>query len=275
MDITAWMVIKDDEYYVDMAVKAILPYVSAIYVQDQKSKDNSVDIIGESVANRIPYWIETVDTGLERFDPTYNEPHYRNLALKRAKELFKSDWLLQFDADDYYTPYFFKRLKELEDSGELAPYNSIRQSSERFVTPEYRAQRGANSLGIHQIINGEAFLDPHTRLWRSNLGCEYVENPAFKDSEMHFLHCVLHPEPMPMYWLSGMCVIHLHRMFGPKAWAFWEEGGDKFDKITPFNPRRLAPKWFYDMVNMGDAVYTDYDWPDFVMNKWKEWGVYD
>lgn len=71
MKIVAWMVVKEDEYYVDMAIKSVAPFVEAIYVQDQKSNDNTVKIIQESVG-KTPLWIDEVDTGLER--PTREQP---------------------------------------------------------------------------------------------------------------------------------------------------------------------------------------------------------
>lgn len=278
MKITLWMVILNDQYYVDMALKAALPYVDGVFIQDQSSTDGTIEVIHKTLDDsEVPYCIEIEPHGLPRFSKEYNEPHYRTLALEMAESAFPENyWLLQCDADDYYTPYFFEKLNQLNESGELKPYNGVRQASDRFVTPEYRAQQGDNSLGIRQEVNGVSYLDPHTRLWRYGLGCKYVINEELtQESEYPFLHCILEPEPMPIYWLPGLCVIHLHRMFGPKAWAFWGEGGDKFERTTPFNPRRQAPKWFNDMVNMGDSVYTDYDWPEFIMEKWKQWGVYD
>lgn len=280
MKITVWMVILSEngleEYYVDMALKAVMPYANGIFIQDQGSPDNTVSVIKETIGEQVPYCIDIQKHGLPRFSPDYNEPYYRSLAMEMAEKAFpENDWLLQVDSDDYYTPYFFETVKQLNETGELKPYNSVRHGGARFVTPEYSAQRGDNSLGIRQEHNGFSYLDPHTRLWRYGLGVKYIENPAFKDSEYHFLHCVLEPEPVPVYWLPGLCDIHLHRMFGPKAWKFWEEGGDKFERTTPFNPRTQAPQWFNDVVNMGDAVYTAYDWPEFVMEKWREWGRYD
>jgi hypothetical protein len=64
-------------------------------------------------------------------------------------------------------------------------------------------------------------------------------------------------------------------MFGPKAFNFWRSDGDEFEETKPFNPRKQAPKWFSSPVNMGSAIKIDYPWPDFIMDKWKEWGVYD
>jgi len=268
MKITAWMVILDDEYYADMAIKSILPYVDAIYVQDQGCTDGSIDVIREAAGEGVRLFIEEGVHGLPRFHPEYNEPLYRSRAIERAEEIFGNPWLLQIDADDVYTPHFFETVFEREAAGELEPINSFRHSSERFITPQYRSQ----SDHAKQIIDGEPYYDPHTRLWRAGLGTQYIPNPAFPGS--HF-HGILHPEPMPVMWIKGVCNIHLHRSFGPKAFVFWAEGGDEFEYTRPFNPRRQAPKWFNHTVNMGEAVRCDHDWPDYILDKWNEWGEYD
>ena len=277
MDITLWMVIKNDEYYVDMALLSCLPYVRNVYVQDQGSTDGSRGKIADTInnwneghPNPVNYLIEIEDTGLKRFDPEYNEPHYRSLAIRRATEIFGAEWLLQCDADDMFTPRFFNAIALLDKTDVLDGYNSVRHASERFITPEYRAW----DPNIH-TIEGVQYIDPHTRLWRASKGCQYVLNPAFKNT---FLHCVLQPHPGPEYWIPGICNIHLHRTFGPKSWLFWEEGGDVFERTIPFNPARQAPKWFNAEVNMGKAMKItdkDYEWPEFVVSKWREWMVYD
>ena len=120
MKIAMWMVIKDDEYYVDMALNSVLNYVDAIYVQDQSSLDNSVDVIIETVGERVPLVIEMVKTKLPKFHVDYNEPYYRSLAILRVENLFpECDWILQQDADDLYTPFFFEQVKKIEESGEI------------------------------------------------------------------------------------------------------------------------------------------------------------
>jgi hypothetical protein len=37
------MVVKDDEYYVDMALRSVLPYVDGVYIQDQMSTDGTFE----------------------------------------------------------------------------------------------------------------------------------------------------------------------------------------------------------------------------------------
>jgi hypothetical protein len=187
--------------------------------------------------------------------------------LKRAEEIFNPVWLLQCDADDTFTPYFFNAVNHINKIGKMANFNCVRHASERFITPEYRSQ----SPHAKQVIGGHDYYDPHTRLWRAGQGVKYVPNPC----QTGFFHCVLRPEPNPTFWIPGICNIHLHRMFGPKAFIFWHEGEDEFEDTIPFNPKLQAPKWFYHEMNMGTAVYTPYEWPDYIMKKWEAWGTYE
>ncbi len=271
MKIAAWMVVLSldgtEEYYIDMALKSIIDHVSGIFILDEGCTDNTIKIAREVVGDKVPLYVEYYPTNLPRFDPTYNEPHFRTRAVTRAEQVFKPDWLLKIDCDDVYTPLFFERLQQLEESGELAQYNSIRHSSERFVTPEYRTA----SEHALEVVDGVNYYDPHTHCWRSGLAVQYIPNPNMSG----YLHCVLSPTRLPELWLPGIVNIHLHRSFGPKSIAFWREGGDVFEHCTPFNPRRMAPKWFENSLNMGSAVHTPYPWPDYILSKWQKWMVYD
>jgi len=271
MKIAVWMVVRSysgiEEYYISMAIESVVNYVDAIYIQDQGCEDQTIQVAKETVRDRIPLVIESVPTNLPRFDKAYNEPFFRSQALKRAEEIFKPDFLLKCDADDMYTPDFFKTVKQMEESGELSKYNSIRHSSERFITPEWRSQ----SKHAKQIFDGLPFYDPHIHFWRSGLGIHFVKNPGMGGS---FFHCVLNKEPIPILCLPGIHNIHLHRSFGNKAFKFWAEGGDEFEETTPFCPEKQAPKWFRSQLNMGQATYTPYPWPEYIKDKWRKWGEY-
>jgi len=264
MKIAAWLVVKDEEYYVDMAIKSVAPYVDGVYVQDQYSTDNTAEIIEASIGST-PLRIDKINIGLEKFNRQYNEPFYRSLAISCCEEHFKPDWILQIDGDEIYTPQFFETVKKLDQSGELSKYNGVRHATERFIAPQYYAQ----NLRALQTVNGQTYHDPHTRFWRAGRDVRYVSNPGIKG----FFHCIPRPQPDPILWIPGIMHIHLHRTFGPKAFPFWKEGGDLFEQTVPFNPKQQAPKWFDK--NMEEAVFTDFQWPDYVMEKWNKWGCYD
>jgi len=143
MKIACCTVIKSengiDAYYVDMALKSLMPYVCGIYVQNQGCTDNAIDVIKQTIGNEVPLVIDEFQTGLPRFHMDYNEPLYRNKAIERCEEEFDPDWMVQCDADDIFTPYLFEQVDKLQDNGELDRYNGILYASDRFITPEYKS----------------------------------------------------------------------------------------------------------------------------------------
>src|ERR1035437_10352052 len=112
MRIAAFMVVKNEEYYIGMALRSVLPYVLGVYIQNQCSTDGTVAEI-EKVAVGFPIGIsrDDIDTGSrERFANDYDEPKFRTMAVERCEEIFKPDWILKLDADEIYTPHFFRSL---------------------------------------------------------------------------------------------------------------------------------------------------------------------
>jgi len=275
LNIVAVMVVKDDAFYVDMAIKSVLPYVRGIYIQDQMSTDGTYEEIlklkdYDAGINDRKIFVDRIDTGnKKRFEPNYNEPLWRSFALKRAEEVFDPEWILKIDADDCFTPYFFERLKGLL-AGDF-PFEGVRVSGDRPISQYYWGTNGVNELFITQESpEGGKFGDPHTQLWRAGK-YYFIPNPALGGGNFH---PVLHPDPQPVYWLPGLCNFHLHRTFGPKSYAFWEEGGDVFERKTPFYPPKMAPKWFYSDTNMGTAEKRNFVWPEYILSKWREFGLW-
>lgn len=215
-------------------------------------------------------FVEQIDTGhRERFEQGYNEPHWRTEAVKQAEGIFSPEWILKLDADEIYTEYFFHRLETL-----LTPdfkFEAVRVSGDRPVSKDFWATLGSTVLEKTEFSpEGGRFGDPHTQLWRAGK-YYYTTNPGLSGT---FLHPVLTPNPEPQYWLPGICNLHIHRIFGPKAFNFWAEGGDVFERKTPFHPPTMAPKWYFHKVNMGTAEWRRFKWPDYVMKKWEAWGCW-
>lgn len=266
MRIVAWMVVKDDQFYVDMALKSVLPFVDGVYIQDQASTDGTIEEIKKIGSDKIR--LEIVDTNLPRFDPKYDEPFYRSLALARAELWFNPDFLLKLDADEIYTPYFFEQIKAHEAEFKAGTYAAARISGDRFIstTRKVATTKTQHGLVIHE---GQKYYDPHTHFWRANLKVRYVKNPAMTG----FTHCVLSPDPHPQLWIPGVCDVHLHRTFGPKSITFWEEGGEKINREKPCPPVD-CPNWYKSDVNLGESEECDFPWPEYVLEKWRAWGIW-
>lgn len=266
LNIAAFMVVRDDEYYIDMALASVLPYVKGVYIQDQMSIDGTYEkacaIMGASNGKIL---IERVDTGQkERFTEGYNEPYWRTMAVRRCEDVFKPEWILKLDADEIYTPYFFENIETILTGNPY--YNGVIVSGDRFIS---KTQRSVHPSAIEISPDGVKFVDPHTQVWRAQRHY-YIQNPHMSG----YFHPVMEPPVHPAYWLPGICNIHLHRIFGPKAYTFWQEGGEEIDKTTKFHAPTMAPKWFMSPVNMGCSEEVEFEWPAYVLRKWEDWGIW-
>lgn len=272
MNIAAVLVVKStgglEEFYVSMAVRCLVGNVKYLYVQNQGCDD---DTIGEILrySNGLDLVIENIENDLPRFDLRYNEPYFRSLSIERCEKVFNPTWILQIDADEIFTKEFFSQINNLNRLGKLDRCNGCFYPSDRFITPKWNSRFSDDMRD--DVNGGPKLVDPHHKFWRASIKSRYSNNPTLN----HNFHGVMSPSPHPMVTLQGICNVHIHRMFGPKAFKFWAEGGDKFENTIPFDPSKMAPVWFNHKVNMGSAVYEPYDWPDFVMEKWKSWGFAD
>ena len=261
MKIAAFMVVKDDEFYVDMAIKSVIDHCF-VYVQDQCSTDGTYEKLLELQERYIgKIAIDQCETGVPKFDVRYNEPHFRSMAVERCEQIFKPDWILKLDGDEIYTEDFFRRLR---DNDILVPeWNAVRVAGDRFIS---KTRRSVHPSSFEYSPDYVPFVDPHTQLWRAGMGVRYIKNPMFT----HF-HPILDPDPKPQYWMQGICNLHLHRLFGPKAKAFWAEGTDIIDPDKPLYPPTSCPNWFNSDINIGKSEHVDFVWPDYVLEKWAKW----
>lgn len=266
LNIAAFVVGKNDVFYCDMALKSILPFVKGVFVQDQMSTDGTFEKVCEirdqGIGNLV---VEGVDTGHnDRFEKNYDEPKWRTLAVRRCEELFKPDWILKCDLDEIFTEFFFSQIeKVIRDHPDI---EGVRVAGDRFIS---KTHRSIHPVSMETSPEGVKFVDPHTQVWRAGK-YSYMPNPIISGC----LHPVLTPDPMPVYWLDGICNIHLHRMFGPKALAFWAEGDDKPMQGPPYHPPTMCPKWYASGVNMGNSEEVKFDWPPYVLAKWEQWGIW-
>lgn len=271
MKIACWIVVRNDEFYIDMAIKSVLPYVSGIYILDNGSTDKTIDIIKSFKSKKIflekikykferpniykgdrtathPYWKWD-----SRYDGNSLEAQTRNLCIKHCVKRFKPDWLIQLDADEIFTPLFFKQLKNYD----LKNIVAIKHSTERFVTKD--------RLGYNPKFG--AHYDPHERSWNPNLGIRWVKQDK---KNGHVVPRLPNGRQWKIVWMDGIVHIHLHRTFGPKSEEFW---GVKKKLGVPYNPKENISR-FNALLKESKPTKFNWDGLEFVINKWKRWGIW-
>ena len=112
-------------------------------------------------------------------DGGYNQIDARNYALKKICS-HDLNWVLQFDADDFYTSSFFNYISSVgEDKNYICCACYTLNSINTFWYKEK----------IDRSHNGRMLLNPHIRMWRKNIGLSYSEcdnaNAVFTNRTRH------------------------------------------------------------------------------------------
>ncbi|MBC8233050.1 glycosyltransferase family 2 protein [bacterium] len=276
--LACWIICRNDGYYIDMAIKSVLPNVAGIYILDNGSDDNTIDVIksfhsdkivleqqrydtpfadseGDISAENHPYWRWD-----EQYDGNSLEAQTRNYAVQRCHDIFNPDWLLNLDADEVVTKTLFNRLNQLD----LNIVTSIDHSTERFIDSQHIA-REPGTWGYMRY-------DPHIRFWKATTPMKWLRqykeyghvriigpqeitdgnkfSPS-KWSNEWIEHCRAYGEENRVF-LYDILHIHLHRMFGPKSVNFFRVYGN----------------------NHAFKLKVDFNWEKelpFVLDKWKKW----
>jgi len=273
-----WMICRNDGYYIDMAIKSVLSNVDGIYIFDNGSDDNTIEVIESFHSDKIylekqrytteygdsyslidcavhPYWRWD-----EQYDGNSLEAHTRNYAMKRCMEIFTPHWLLNLDADEVVTQLLFNRLNQLD----LDIVTSVEHNTDRFIDSQHIA-REPNTWGYMRY-------DPHIRFWNTKTPMKWLrqrreyghvriigpqevtdgnEFSPSRCTNKWIEHLRKYGEENRIF-LYDILHIHLHRMFGPKSAYFFEHYGN----------------------NHEFKVKVDFNWEQelpFVWEKWKTW----
>ena len=157
MNISVNTMIKNGEDFIEVCLKAVLPYVSEVIVSiDKKSTDNTVSIIREIASrnNKIKIDYFEVDD-------------FRKLTEIRNQQLKKStgDWIWILDDDEYYSKEDIEIiLKEMETCGK----DNI-ALKKKFVLPDYRYHPRFSIKHIERIFKNKSTLE-----WKGQFQFECV-----------------------------------------------------------------------------------------------------
>jgi len=284
----AWMVVKDEEFYVDMAIQSVMDHVDGLAILDTGSRDRTIQII-EEFKNKYKNKIVLVekDFGADkefRFGKTYREAEARNYAQEIAKSFFSPDWLIQLDSDEVYNDRFF----EIVDSMDLGKNDCFAHSTDLPTSIETTSSNPADM----SIWSGVQLFDPHVRSWAAHLDVKwqyrigahvfpripgvpgYLETPTrmITTEHIHFhLHRAFGPKCIATYITDFRCAyesasielkVPLPRIFDQayfgERWPDWFENGK-------FKPKKEV----LQKLKKNSVLCS---LPSFVIDRWKEWG---
>ena len=140
----------------------------------------------------------------------YDQLSARNYSLQLIENC-GVEWLLQFDADDYYDPDLISICARLDERYDAVSCSCLTLTSETHYWYE---------PGLEKAIGGKRLLDPHTRIWRSSLKKRFELCPiASKRYENITRHCGV-PFTNHPYWhfkvVEGPFHFHLHCLLGKR-----------------------------------------------------------
>jgi len=282
---TVVLVVRDEEFYIDMCLDSILPYIDCLYILDTGSKDRTVEIIfefGEKYPNKILLEFGNFG-GDRRFALDYRESEARNYALTRAKELYNSDWIICMDADEVYTSNFWNLFSTIDPD-----VGSIGHSTDCPTTPTTMSRHPLSMVnwGPHKLH------DPHCRIWNVHkYNVEWI-NPKNR----HVILSHNGSDDLVCDLIIDETVhFHFHHIFGPKSFYSWVNKGlltqpgngsgllsediyhqEVYEKNYPqlFNERNkfVPPKeMFKNITDVSVPISEKSKLSNFVIEKWNNW----
>lgn len=277
MRIAAWMVVRNDAYYVDMAIRSLAGHVDGIVVVDTGSTDDTKEKLQQMHGLDILV-LEKDFGGTGRFEDGYREAEARNYAMKQTIQAFDPDWLVQIDADEVYNDRFWECVKDAYATGA----QGFGHPTSMPVTPDLVSSHPLDM----QIWDGKwKLFDPHVRSWDARLQVTWVKPEGGHVIPVGACH---------NYVTSDDVHFHLHRSFGPKSLHAWftnfEKGWEDAAENLGVSPERINDQeWFEEkyperfisgkfvppaevlLSRMKYVKETSHLLPEFVVSKWKEW----
>lgn len=202
MKFVAWMLVRDEQWYVDMALRSLENYCDKVVIIDTGSTDSTLEKIaafGDLVhlEQRDRYEVKPDERGF------YHRAYFCNIAIRIAKS-YRPEFLLAIDADEYFLPGVFDLPYQFPD----AP---------SWATSTYSLSSLDPLTYFADLSSQDDLNEPHIRLVRNLPGYGYV--PNLMRPEYGYCHSYPSWDDFHLAPLEKQCpgVFHLHfRWLGPK-----------------------------------------------------------
>ena len=289
----AWMIVRDDWWYVDMAIECVIDHVDGIFILDTGSTDKTMEVVTDLrhlYGGRLIV-VEQKDFGVpRRFGPgwfdRWVEKDARNYSMFKALEIWKPNWLIQIDADEVYNDRYWEILETVEKT-----YLTFGHSTTMFSSSTRASDFSADKRGM----GGKMLFDPHIRSWSAKLPIEWVQPPhahAHLSVKMGDKYIGL-PED---FVTEDHVHFHLHRSFGPKSLhTFFTTGlgwdgaaeklgipiekifdQDQYEKKFPqnFTDGKFCPPKEAVENKLAYSIPLTHPLPKYTLKRWKDWGIW-
>jgi len=300
--LTVFSAIRDEEFYIEMAIRSVVERSFGVYLQDTGSKDKTVSIV-KNLQLEYPKKIvleEKYFGGKYRFDfgpwavgqpPTgFDEAKARAHGSQRAIEAFPDyDWILSIDADEIVSDKMFSEVDRASGLGAF----QLGHATLCPMTPYTISNRPEDFKTISNTLHNVShrLFDPHIRAWSKKLSVVF----GYGSGGYHIWQNV---SDVGRLVSDEQIHFHLHYGFGPKSvhgWLCqWTDTAKGFAKSVGI-PEEFCeeqrsyeerfPDWFVggrfkpksEVLKsvLDKSILLKDSLPKFVVDKWKEWGDYE
>ncbi len=287
------MVVKNEEFYIEMAIRSVIDYVDVIYVLDTGSIDNTLNVLftlKQMFYPKLLFEQKKFCESSDRFPPDYDEVISRNYAIERGLELFDATWIIILDGDEVLNARYFEVLEEANKADAKTFGHSTNVPASPYLV------WGEEKYYTTWSDKWKLF-DPHVRAWDTRLEVRFVRRPVVGHM---ILKVVGREEDLHHEYVTTDTIhFHLHRGFGPKCLYrfinrinFECTGRDACKNLgieykDIFNQKLLMekfPQYFKDGKFL-PPFDTDLSWrssfkpmthplPKFVVETWRKWGYW-
>ncbi len=297
--VVPYLMVRNEEFYIDMALESVLERSYGIYVLDTGSTDKTLDIV-RKYQEKYPrkfvveekffggrYKWETPE-GREKIDDVvpadgFREIMGRDYAYKRTLQEFPDlQWLLLIDGDEVVNDEMFNEIEAAHRLGaEVLGHSTILPAS---TTNAWMTQHAHDYRVMHDGIRNKSvkLFDPHPRAYMPK---------ASIDSRLFHRHLNF----SKMLVSEKHIHFHMHYAIGPKCiyswmleWKYAENSVPEllgipylqWDDQKAYEAK--FPEWFVngkfkprkDLLEgvLKNSIPLTHPLPEYVVKKWNEWG---
>ena len=306
MKITAQMTIRDEEFYIGMAIQSVVEKAYGIYILDTGSSDRTTEIVKEYQKKYPNIILEEKSFGGKRkwdipkwtapgVPEGYREADARNYTRQRMEEEFPDyNWTILLDADEIVTDRMFSEIERVDKIGAtmlghstllpLFPTMLLDEPKKSYFRP---ITNDLGEQGKREII----LFDPHYRAWSRKISTTWgyskfnhiqssfkpMTNRTVSPDELHYhFHYSFGPKSIPGWickWTSAPqgFAASVGILYG--EWDIQKHYEEKFPDW--FLGGKFKPKKEFLQEALIRCIPMKDPLPDYVVKKWEEWGDWD